>query len=73
MAFWDQPTETMPPGERLALQMARIRACNMAMFFFIMPVSSFITFAAVCLASTHDPKHSPELTFLALIHVDSLQ
>ena len=56
-----------------AVKMARIRACNMAMFFFIMPVSSFITFAAVCLASTHDPKHSPELTFLALIHVDSLQ
>ena len=27
MAFWDQPAETMPPGERLALQMARIRAC----------------------------------------------
>jgi phenylacetate-CoA ligase len=27
VAFWDQPAETMPPGERLALQMARIRAC----------------------------------------------
>jgi hypothetical protein len=30
-----------------AIKMARIRACNMAMFFFIMPVSSFITFAVV--------------------------
>lgn len=30
-----------------ALPMARIRACNMAMMFFIMPVSSLITFAVV--------------------------
>jgi hypothetical protein len=25
--FWDAPAETMPPEERTALQMARIRAC----------------------------------------------
>ena len=30
-----------------AVQMARIRACNMALFFFIMPVSSFVLFATV--------------------------
>ena len=30
-----------------AVKMARIRAANMALFFFIMPVSSFITFAVV--------------------------
>ena len=30
-----------------AVKMARIRACNMAMMFFIMPVSSFIVFAVV--------------------------
>lgn len=35
-----------------AVKMARIRACNMAMFFFIMPVSSFITFAAVRTSDT---------------------
>ncbi len=32
---------------RHAIQMARIRACNMALFFAIMPVVSFITFAVV--------------------------
>ncbi len=30
-----------------AVKMARIRACNMAMMFFIMPVSSVIIFAVV--------------------------
>ncbi len=30
-----------------AVKMARIRACNMATMFFIMPVSSFIVFAVV--------------------------
>ena len=30
-----------------AVKMARIRACNMALFFFIMPVSSFVLFATV--------------------------
>lgn len=44
-----------------AVKMARIRACNMAMFFFIMPVSSFITFAAVRLPSSCGLKCSPEL------------
>ena len=33
---------------RHAIKMARIRACNMALFFAIMPVVSFITFAVVC-------------------------
>ncbi len=46
-----------------AVKMARIRACNMAMFFFIMPVSSFITFAAVWLPSPCDLRHSPVLMF----------
>lgn len=32
---------------RHAIQMARIRACNMALFFAIMPIVSFITFAVV--------------------------
>ena len=32
---------------RHAIKMARIRACNMALFFAIMPVVSFITFAVV--------------------------
>lgn len=32
---------------RHAVKMARIRACNMALFFFIMPVSSFVLFATV--------------------------
>ena len=31
----------------VAVKMARIRACNMAMIFAIMPVASFITFAVV--------------------------
>ena len=30
-----------------AVKMARIRACNMALFFFSMPVSSFVLFATV--------------------------
>ena len=30
-----------------AIKMAHIRACNMALFFFIMPVSSFVLFATV--------------------------
>lgn len=37
-----------------AVKMARIRACNMALFFFIMPVSSFVLFA------TARPEDSPE-------------
>ena len=39
----------------VAVKMARIRACNMAMIFFIMPVASFITFAVVrCYAGPPD-------------------
>jgi hypothetical protein len=30
-----------------AVKMARIRACNMALYFAIMPIVSFITFAVV--------------------------
>ena len=33
-----------------AVKMARIRACNMALFFFSMPVSSFVLFATVRVA-----------------------
>ena len=40
-----------------AVQMARIRACNMALFFFIMPVSSFVLFATVS-AQANDKSRS---------------
>ena len=48
-----------------AVKMARIRACNMAMMFFIMPVSSFIIFAVVrrqcwLIAAQTLLKHLPE-------------
>ena len=49
------------------VKMARIRACNMAMMFFIMPVSSFIIFAVVRLpALAHHHTHYPSNTLVRL-------
>ena len=36
-----------------AIRMARIRAFNMALYFFITPLVSFIVFTVVSLASGH--------------------
>ncbi len=40
-----------------AVKMARIRACNMALFFFIMPVSSFVLFATVSCSTSYMQLH----------------
>ncbi|BDA43779.1 probable cystic fibrosis transmembrane conductance regulator [Coccomyxa sp. Obi] len=54
-----------------AVKMARIRACNMAMFFFIMPVSSFITFAAAHALGKH--LSVPSISYsLALLRLPQL-
>ena len=42
-----------------AIRMARIRACNMALYFFITPLVSFIVFTVVCM-----PWHTPLLMLL---------
>ncbi len=44
-----------------AVKMARIRACNMALFFFIMPVSSFVLFATVSAPAPSLGFHDQEL------------
>ena len=44
-----------------AVKMARIRACNMALFFFSMPVSSFVLFATVRVAPPPDADDDNDL------------
>ena len=48
--------------------MARIRAINIALYFAIMPLVSFVTFAVV--GCPYNPNLSPDLFFIVVVFVD---